>query len=180
MSEENTYKPMINWVLSTPPEKFSNRILMLDSGKARLGSIYGWLDGLADCGKEDLAQELKEDLFKNLKYLGEYAGDIEDWDGIPVPKTKCVLADDGTKHGFSFRMFRAVKVDEVEVDDPKGLSNYTNFSIYKRTVERWVNGDCFTWRYEYWFNGGLIYHGPGAGETFSVTLNPVRGWSVHT
>lgn len=34
------------------------------------------------------------------------------------------------------------------------------------------------------FNGGLIYHGPGSGETFSVCLDPAaareRLWSVHT
>lgn len=36
------------------------------------------------------------------------------------------------------------------------------------------------YRAKYLFNGGLIYHGPGAGETFSVTLTPVDGWSVHT
>ena len=37
-----------------------------------------------------------------------------------------------------------------------------------------------------WFNGGLIFHGPadgfgsGAAPTFSVTLEPTHGWSVHT
>tara|TARA_Y100000310_G_scaffold194826_1_gene194838 strand:- start:304 stop:645 length:342 start_codon:yes stop_codon:yes gene_type:complete len=41
-------------------------------------------------------------------------------------------------------------------------------------------------QYEYWFNGGLIFHGnhdgggDGSAPTFSVNLNPVSGWSVHT
>lgn len=35
-------------------------------------------------------------------------------------------------------------------------------------------------------NGGLIFHGPhdgfgsGQGPTYSVTLNPTDGWSIHT
>lgn len=37
-----------------------------------------------------------------------------------------------------------------------------------------------------WFNGGLIFHGApdgygsGAAPTFSVTLTPTDGWSIHT
>ena len=40
--------------------------------------------------------------------------------------------------------------------------------------------------WEYWFNGGLIFHGAhdghgsGAAPTFSVTLTPTDGWSIHT
>jgi hypothetical protein len=29
-------------------------------------------------------------------------------------------------------------------------------------------------------NGGLLYHGPGGGETFSVAVGDVRFWSIHT
>lgn len=40
--------------------------------------------------------------------------------------------------------------------------------------------------YVYWFNGGLIFHGPhdnggdGSWPTLSVTLEPTHGWLVHT
>lgn len=40
--------------------------------------------------------------------------------------------------------------------------------------------------YQYWFNGGCIFHGPhdnggdGGAPTFSVNLNPHHGWSIHT
>jgi hypothetical protein len=46
--------------------------------------------------------------------------------------------------------------------------------------------DKETGEYKRWFNGGLIYHGPvdgygsGSGPTFSCTVNPTHGWSVHT
>jgi len=40
--------------------------------------------------------------------------------------------------------------------------------------------------YQYWFQGGLIFHGAhdgggdGSGPTFSVCLSPTDGWSIHT
>ncbi len=40
-------------------------------------------------------------------------------------------------------------------------------------------------KWKYWFNGGLIFHGPhdngsGGAPTFCVNLQPHHGWSVHT
>lgn len=41
-----------------------------------------------------------------------------------------------------------------------------------------------TGEYVHWFNGGLIWHGPGSSggsyPTLSVNLGPNDGWSVHT
>lgn len=40
--------------------------------------------------------------------------------------------------------------------------------------------------YEFWFNGGLVFHGnhdgfgSGSAPTFSVCLEPTDGWEVHT
>lgn len=40
--------------------------------------------------------------------------------------------------------------------------------------------------WKYWFNGGLIFHGPhdnggdGGAPTFSVSLTKHHGWSIHT
>ena len=40
--------------------------------------------------------------------------------------------------------------------------------------------------YEYFFNGGLLFHDPhdgggsGSFPTLAVTLEPIHGWSVHT
>jgi hypothetical protein len=66
--------------------------------------------------------------------------------------TKCVLGYDWAPHSFSFCMMRRSEGGE----------------------------------YRPWFNGGLIFHGShdgggnGSAPTFSVNLNPVDGWSVHT
>ena len=46
------------------------------------------------------------------------------------------------------------------------------------------NEDGGTARYPYYYsmNGGLLYRGPGAGETFSVQLtsDPKKFWSINT
>lgn len=61
---------------------------------------------------------------------------------------------------------------DLNPDRPYGFG----FSMFKK-----VDGD-----WKYWFNGGLLYHGPidgfgsGAGPVFAVTLNPTNGWSIHT
>lgn len=34
--------------------------------------------------------------------------------------------------------------------------------------------------YAYRYNGGVIYHGPGAGQSFTVTLDHTRLWGIHT
>lgn len=41
-------------------------------------------------------------------------------------------------------------------------------------------------KYKYWFNGGVIFHGPhdgfgnGGAPTFAVSLTPTVGWQIHT
>ena len=34
--------------------------------------------------------------------------------------------------------------------------------------------------YGFDFHGGLAYHGPGGGETFSVSLGDINFWGIHT
>lgn len=54
---------------------------------------------------------------------------------------------------------------------------------FEFVMERRANADE-PWKF--WFNGGLIFHGPhdgfgdGSGPTFAVSLNPEHGWSIHT
>lgn len=52
------------------------------------------------------------------------------------------------------------------------------------TVEAQYEGRGEEWAHQY--NGGLIFHGPhdnggdGSGPTYSVTMSPTDGWSIHT
>lgn len=67
-------------------------------------------------------------------------------------ETRCLLFTDFAPHSFQFTM---------EVKNGEG-------------------------EWEHWFFGGLIFHGPhdghgsGSAPTYSVTLTPTTGWSVHT
>lgn len=73
-------------------------------------------------------------------------------------ETRVYLSIDSAPHSFGFTLWRENKNPD------------------KREEEPWV----------FWFNGGLIYHGPhdrggdGGAPTFSVNLNPTHGWQIHT
>jgi hypothetical protein len=61
---------------------------------------------------------------------------------------------------------------------------FKDFAPYSFGFTMYLKNDQGT--YVQWFHGGLIYHGAVdgfgscAGPTFSVTVNPNDGWSVHT
>lgn len=58
-------------------------------------------------------------------------------------------------------------------------SIYSDYAPRSFMFTRYYNGDVST-------VGGIIYHGPhdnggdGSAPTFSVSLTPHKGWSVHT
>lgn len=120
-----------------------------------------------------------------------------------VPGSKCILGDDGTWGGFTLLWLHLVHPDKYReifqrhmlqdedteisphratketlqiretVSSDSGISELTQYAWSKetsRTIEMY---------YAPSYNGGLLYHGPGAGETFAVTLNKCL-WSVHT
>jgi hypothetical protein len=130
---------------------------------------------------------------------------------IKVPPRKVVLHDDGCLHSFSFVSFFAVAPErfdecvqkhrvELEKLEQAGSRHYETpqeraikeLQILERvnphepyknllTENRAVNGRVLYVHYCRGFNGGLIYHGPGSGETFSVSLDTSGAlWSVHT
>lgn len=61
---------------------------------------------------------------------------------------------------------------------------HTDFAPYSFSILWERRGKDGNWKY--WFNGGLIYHGPhdnggdGGAPTFAVNLSPHHGWSIHT
>lgn len=129
---------------------------------------------------------------------------------IKVPACKAVLYDDGCLHSFSFVRFYPVSlkewekcvnkhqenilqayegadadeqlasireqakrqaIKELKIDDRLTEHRYTSNSIFYHKVY-----------YSSGYNGGLIYHGPGSGETFSVLVGDRNAvlWSIHT
>jgi hypothetical protein len=87
-----------------------------EAGLARLAHIEGWLTGLHDAGKIEEAEKLAEDLDQNLNRLthGEEMEFEVNGDNISVPARKCILHDDGTKHGFSLLWLQVVNPQVYE------------------------------------------------------------------
>ena len=100
-------------------------------------------------------------LKRRLDYLDTYA------DHERKGLTKCVLVKDLAPHSFEFSMYRRKR-------RPMGPD-------FEGGVE-----ELLTDEWEFWFNGGLIFHGrhdgggDGGAPTFAVNLNPGIGWSIHT
>lgn len=70
---------------------------------------------------------------------------------------------------FACRTSSGIDRTLCEVKLSKDFARYSfEWAAYRKGQDR-----CF-------INGGMIYHGPGAGETYAVTLEPVHGWSIHT
>lgn len=87
-----------------------------ECGLARLAHIEGWLTGLHDAGKIEEAEKLAEDLDQNLNRLthGEEVEFEVNGDNISVPARKCILHDDGTKHGFSLLWMQVINPQVYE------------------------------------------------------------------
>jgi hypothetical protein len=110
-------------------------------------------------GDDPDAQFLK----RRLDYLDKYA----DHEGKGL--TKCILSKDFAPHSFEFTMMRRI----------------TDLEKQRELAARGVNPEHGVF-WEYWFNGGLIFHGAhdnggnGGAPTFAVSLVPCHGWSIHT
>ncbi len=172
-------------------------------GLRRLADVRGFLRGLlagvSEKG-EKTAFGLFVDLNEKLDYLNGYGGDLEATfgSGRPiknVPAWKVWLGDDGTHHGFSLTWARALQIEkhhELRDNDPEGTAHRVLTDETGRLVERLAfacqagdqEAERRTYVYTHAFNGGLLYHGPGGDELFSVEIGSATGrptlWAVHT
>ena len=119
---------------------------------------------------------------------------------IGVPKQKVILHDDGCLHSFSFSAYFPLRseiywdcfnkhaqagvsnphqkvVEELKITEKVHLNEGYSQVL---TEYAFKNAYRYSQYYTYGYNGGLIYHGPGSGETFSVTLETNALWSIHT
>lgn len=108
-------------------------------------------------------QGLLGQLTDQFHYLNHYA---EPADKHSLDLKRCVLGRD-TPYSFSFLMqrLRAATLHPSMVDRAAYLADDRNWQP--------------------WFNGGLIYQGPGlpadgSGPSFCVSLANGNGWFVHT
>jgi hypothetical protein len=139
-----------------------------ESGLMRLGSVFGFIMGLKLAGQVEEADSLATSFLKRLDYLSNYGGttDLEYVHGTTtVPSYIVRMGDDGMANSFTLCWYRL-----------RGAVEY-NTPPENRTIDV---GSFPTRRYDYAFNGGMIFHGFNR-ETFSVNLssdgNP---WGIHT
>jgi hypothetical protein len=150
--------------------------------------IAGWLTGLAHGGQRDLAEKAAADITAQFEYLNGYGGDVEATfeDGAPilkVPRYMMSLSDDGTFGGFSVVWYRAVREgSSADGDRSRFLRNrWGSLVDHRRWGSQQVEPrEVVTFYFQPTMNGGLLYHGPGGGETFSVAVGDTRFWSIHT
>ena len=166
-------------------QEFGPGLKFAPCGLARAAGIAAWLVGLRQGGlPQGDVNALADDFYGNLKYLAGYGGKIEVPDKrwvmsdpdtgnghyadhpVSRPRYVVTLYDDATLHGFSVHWHAYVTEEQVVVEDAGSKEIYTH-------------GHHPSASYIYSHNGGLIYHGPGRGETFTVSLTD-RFWGVHT
>jgi hypothetical protein len=139
-------------------------------GVAKVNQILGYIVGQYHAGKMEFANALAEDFDNNMKYLATYAGEeeIEQYGStLQIPNYQVHIGDDGTFMGLSLGWARRV-TPEVEHD-------------YNLQIERYTkDGPSVRFNYAYSHPGGMLYHGPQAGQVFAVVIGGPRLWSVHT
>jgi len=151
------------------PHRNQHALLISDGAKMRIGSILGWILALSqspDPDAKEFAHKAAKDFVDQMDSLNTYGGLISDEN--QTTNYRVCLRDDGTLHGFSLLWLANVplnKADEIENRNTEG--DRTNLH------------NQVTHKYAFSFNGGLLYHGPGQGEIYSVSLSD-RLWSVHT
>jgi hypothetical protein len=199
-------------------ERWKHRVYFLEGGKTRLGSVAGYILGLAHSGQVAFAKELAEDLdrnFNNLSRSGnnyEYKFSLDETErSVSVPVQKCVVGDDGTWHGFGLTWYGLLSPElyeeklayfQQEINHERTQKKAVYDTAHMRVVKelkirekldpqavyseeftetRYLGHDFKKFYYIPHYNGGLLYHGPGAGETFAINISTRRTlWSIHT
>lgn len=188
------------------PHEYGTSLVWRESAKRQWGTITGYIRGLVAAKEEEFAEKLAQDIFRQLDFLSKYGGMISKEalrtfeDGTKprnVPSYKVVLGNDGTFMGFSVLWYSCITPERLEelqgekelfADCAERLKFLKcepgSYKTYESEERAWrPEGREYHWYRDYYyrfsFNGGLLYHGPGGSETFSVSLTRCL-WSIHT
>lgn len=189
--EIDALKPWLHAAYGSPSNVVSTykNLVFDESAVARVAQIAGWLTGLTQCGQRDLAEKAAEDINSNFRYLDGYGGAAQGFtfaDGQPVewlPRYMIRLADDRTFGGFNVLWHTVVSEEQAATMEKDRLMRGRwgeVFETYRWNPSHSPVRHSAKFYYQFAFNGGLLYHGPGGGETFHVSLGDVRFWGIHT
>lgn len=156
--------------------EFKPGITFTPQGLGRAYAVYGWIVGLLHGGMDPAeVEDIARDFNNQLLYLARYGGQhtiFYEYLGSPreakAPAYVVEIGDDATFNGFTLRWNRLL-------DTPDKIQEYETNSG-KEAKKFFHHPDAV---YGFSFNGGLIYHGPGAGVSNAVTLTG-QLWGVHT
>jgi|TARA_R110000824_G_scaffold115066_1_gene265975 hypothetical protein len=188
-------------------DRYKPRVMFTDAAKARMGQIVGYIIAMKQAGNTEFAESLAESIDTKINQLSPVENMTEfsvgDGQVVEVPARKATLHDDGTFHGFSILWYQAVDINRYrevyqEIVDANSLyilpsdATIEKLGIQERvnphdtysdelTHHKYIEGEgSVKIYYTQSHNGGLIYHGPGAGETFTTNLGGEALWGIHT
>jgi len=164
--------------LGTLKSRFTPGLHFSDLALARAACVCGWITGLAQCGQTDLANRMAACFIANLRRLSTYGGQLDytykgfggEGHVVKIPAYTVELHDDGSTHSFAIHWYRPLYTPEM----------LTAWVGQPKPRDTRVFDCCYEVPHAFSFHGGLIYYGPGGGETFTVSLTNEHFWSVHT
>jgi hypothetical protein len=188
-------------------DRYGSALYLTPEGLARLGQVAGWIAGIRHANP-DFAAKAAEHFDRAVRSVlaGSEPVEFPCRDGsVRAPRRQVILTDDGTFGGFGILWYGAVRNDQRldlattlvndatpweraldEADRSMGLNK--RLEQVRWYTPTWVNETTPAWmrqtseviHYRFESNGGLIYRGPGAGQTFTVSLDDSWLWGVHT
>ena len=159
-----------------------------EQSAAKMASIFGYITAMLHLGHVEEAERYANELvnlFDNYISGGEEVEhtfeDMGEERTVKLPSMKAAIHSDGCLHSFTFARYYLVEgngwahyhkvkdqIEKGEVDPRSGwfLNN---------------KPDHFNALYKFSYNGGIIFHGPQSGETFTVRIADDNNlWGIHT
>lgn len=152
-------------------DKKPTSVFLSRSGEARLASCLAFIYGISVLNRK-LAVKMFEDLRSQFVQMANVREDqLLDIDGHKRKYSMeiTLLSDDGTFNGFAFSTYYLRR----ESENKPGIISQEEFNLRRWHVP-------MGYHYVRAYNGGLLYHGPAAGNNFAVRTEDVRFWSIHT
>jgi hypothetical protein len=172
---ENTFNHLHRRLSNFEP--VNKHIVFTKNGRERLLQVCGWLVGLSHGGQKQFASEAASDFYSKLSYLAanKELTDVTISDQtVKVPVKKILIDDDGFFNCFSFCAAYPMSTEETSENVISTLEELVTIDgAYGQRIDKTVN-------YKFGYNGGLIYHGPGSGQNFTVDFGGNRFWGLHT